>query len=193
MKKLLLAAAVAALPAAALAGGEGHIADLARRAVEKGYGATCSLEMMPVERGGYFPCLDFGPYRVVFTYGMVKGYVVQSGRAPFPVLSGPSDNPEFTRAGPWTSDMAARLAIWWNDVIEGGAERKAIQKQTTEEEQAAEAYVKKLMGNEAPKQAKPSMVPDPTPEPISSDAPQPPARTEPTSPIGDDIKQILSH
>lgn len=190
MKKLLLAAALAASPVAAHADGEAHISDLARKAVDRGYGATCSLEMKPVDRGGYFPCLDFGPYRVVFSYGTVKGFVVQHGRDPFPILSGPADDPEFTRPGPWTTDMPARLAMWWNDVVEGGADRQADRQKRSDEERAAQDYVNKLMGKEAPKpaQAPPSVAAAPESSPAASAA-----TSEATTPIGDDIRQILTH
>lgn len=142
MKKLLIAAVMAATPISAVAG-EGHVVDLARKAVDKGYGATCSLEMKPVEAGGYFPCLDFGPYRLVFAYGTVKGFVVQKGREPFLILTGPTEDPAYVRSGPWTADMPARLAMWWNDVVDGGAERQAERQKESDEERAAQEYVSK--------------------------------------------------
>lgn len=188
MKNLLLAAALAASPAAAQSGGQAHIADLARKALDKGYGSTCSLEMKPVDRGGYFPCLDFGPYRLVFVYGAVKGFVVQEGREPFPILAGTPDSPEFTREGPWTTDMPARLAMWWNDVVEGGAERQADRQRRSAEEMAAQDYVKKLMGSGSEKEAsREEILPSP---PVEAAGPASPSAT---SPIGDDIKQILAH
>jgi hypothetical protein len=190
MKKLLLAAALAAFPVATHAAGESHVTDLARKAVDKGYGATCSLEMKPVDRGGYFPCLDFGPYRLVFSYGTVKGFVVQTGRAPFPILSGPADDPEFTRQGPWTTDMPARLAMWWNDVVEGGADRQADQQKRSEEERAAQDYVSKLMGKDA---QKPAEQPPVAAQAASDQSPSSISPAGDVSPIGDDIKQILAH
>lgn len=187
MKKLLIAAVVAATPLSAVAG-EGHVVELARKAVDKGYGATCSLEAKPVEAGGYFPCLDFGPYRLVFSYGAVKGYVVQKGREPFLILSGPADDPDFVRGGPWTADMPARLAMWWNDVVDGGAARQAERQKQSDEERAAQEYVSKLMGKTEPTPAVPAPTAPESPPPAESQAAAPV-----TSPIGDDIKQILAH
>jgi hypothetical protein len=157
--------------------------DTARRAISMGYGAECSLEMKPVDRGGYYPCIDIAPYRIVFLYGAVRVFVAQKDRQPFPVMEGPQDSPVFTIDGPWTADLSARVALWWRDTVEGGAQKAKDVQQQSESKKAAEEYVNKLMGKEEPKAA-----------PATPPAAQPAATSDTGSlEVGDDIRQILQH
>ncbi len=185
IRKVLAALALAIVsPAKASAVGTDTAAiDTARRAISMGYGAECSLEMKPVERGGYYPCIDIAPYRIVFLYGTVRVFVAQKDRPPFPVMEGPQDSPVFTIDGPWTADLSARVALWWRDTVEGGARKAEEMQQQSESKKAAEAYVNKLMGKEEPKVA-----------PGAQPAAQPPATSDTESlEVGDDIRQILTH
>lgn len=155
--------------------------DTARRAISMGYGAECSLDMKPVDRGGYYPCIDIAPYRIVFLYGSVRVFVAQKDRPPFPVMEGPQDSPVFTIDGPWTADLSARVALWWRDTVEGGAQKAQDLQQQSESKKAAEEYVNKLMGKEEPK-------------PAPQTAEEPPVTSDTGSlEVGDDIRQILTH
>ncbi|NTF17095.1 hypothetical protein G6L37_01455 [Agrobacterium rubi] len=153
--------------------------ETARRAIAIGHGADCSLDMKPVERNGYYPCIDIAPYRFVFSYGSVKAFVIQKDRAPYPIMDAPIDAPEFLRDGPWKSDMSARVALWWSDTVEGGSKRLSELQGQTESQKAAEDYVSKMMG----KQEAPPLVA----------APQPPASSPDTTELDEDIKKILAH
>lgn len=183
--KFVVAAVLSILPSGAFAASGDIVADTARNAIAKGYGTNCSLEMMPVDRGGYFPCIDIGPYRVVFTYNSVKGYVIQKDKAPFLVLSGPAGAPSFVVDGPWSSDMPARVVMWWNNEVGGGAKKLEETQRASSEKKAAEEYVNKLMGKQEPADVAPGAS-----TPVVATPPQtPPAEGE----IGDDIKLILQH
>lgn len=173
--------AFAALTTSAAAAANTTAIDTARRAISMGYGAECSLEMKPVERGGYYPCIDIAPYRIVFLYGAVRGFVVQDGRAPYQIMEGTEDSPEFM-PGPWTDDMSARVSIWWHNTVEGGAKKLEDSRQQSEDKAAAEAYINKLNG----KGEKPAAT-----ETVA--APPPQAAPAENMEVGDDIKQILAH
>lgn len=183
MKKLFVAAALAILPTSAFAATADIVTDIARKAISKGYGTECSLEMAPVARGGYFPCIDIGPYRVVFTYKSVKGFVIQKDKPPFLVLGGQADAPSFVVDGPWNADMPARVAMWWNDEVEGGSRKLEETQRASTEKKAAEEYVNKLMGRQEPA---------PIQQPPAAATPPAPSTAEaPPEEISDDIKQIL--
>lgn len=141
--------AALATPAAA-ADGSGIVEEMAERALARGYGAMCSLDHKPVARGGYFPCLDFGPYRYVSGYGKVYGLVVQKDREPFLVMSGPKGNASFIFDGPWKEDMPARMVMWWNETVEGTAARHAAEEAAEAERKAAEDYIRSLRGENPP-------------------------------------------
>jgi hypothetical protein len=180
--RVLTTVALATLSSAAHAETDTTALDTARRAISMGYGAECSLEMKPVESGGYYPCIDISPYRIVFLYGSVRVFVAQKGRAPFPIMEGPQDSPVFTIDGPWTADLSARVALWWRDHVEGGARQAAEVQRDSESKKAAEEYVNKLMGKDQPPpdQAPPVQQPAQTPDVESLE-------------VGDDIRQILAH
>jgi hypothetical protein len=185
ISKVLAAMALVTLsPATASAADNDTTAiDTARRAISMGYGAECSLEMKPVDRGGYYPCIDIAPYRIVFLYGAVRVFVAQKDRAPFPVMEGPQDSPVFTIDGPWTADLSARVALWWRDTVEGGAHKAEEMQQNSESKKAAEEYVNKLRGKE-----------DPKPAPQAQPAAEAPIPSDTGSlEVGDDIRQILTH
>jgi len=162
-----------------------EVTPLALRAMERGYGGTCSLEMIPVARGGYYPCLDFGPYRIVKQYGRVTGYVVREGRAPYLVFKTEAGEGGFVVRGPWETDMPAKIALFWNDVVEGkGAEAKAKQ-EIENERQAAEAFI----AEQAPK---PAAAPSSAPAAVPSSEQQPPVRQDSKSGTGGGILDAIS-
>ncbi|MNU31219.1 hypothetical protein D3C71_197380 [compost metagenome] len=185
ISKVMAALALATLspPLATAAESDTNAIDTARRAISMGYGTECSLDMKPVDRGGYYPCIDIAPYRIVFLYGSVRVFVAQKDRSPFPVMEGPQESPVFTVDGPWTADLSARVALWWRDTVEGGAHKAQEMQQQSESKKAAEEYVNKLMGKEEPKAA-----------PATPPAAQPTATADTGSlEVGDDIRQILQH
>lgn len=168
-RALALAALPAALlpgPAAAADDGAAFVVDRAERAIGKGYGEMCSLEMEPVQHGGYYPCLDFGPYRIVFEYRKVSGFVVQEGHPPFKVMGGGEDDPSFARNGPWVADMPARMASWWNEIVEGGAARARARTLAEARRSVAETYIRSLGGS------------SPVPAASRGESPALPAETE---------------
>jgi hypothetical protein len=130
------------------ADGANVVVDYAEKALAKGYGTTCSLSMIPNTADGYYPCLDFGPYRYVREYQKISAYVVGPDKKPFQVMGGTRSEPKFSIGGPWEQDMAARMVAFWNDVVEGGAKKAEGVKQTTKERQDAEAYIRKMMGGD---------------------------------------------
>lgn len=148
ISSILVVAAASMIASAASADMSAIVAEMAEKILDKGYGETCSLEMVPVRSGGYYPCFDFGPYRVVKEYGRVSGYVVREGKPPYLVMTGGERGSGFVTPGPWETDMAARIVSYWNDVIEGGAERLKQQAQKEAERREVEAYIRKL--NETP-------------------------------------------
>lgn len=165
---------LAALPA--YADGPDVVAEMALKAIDKGYGATCSLEMKPVRRNGYYPCLDFGPYRFVKGYGKVYGLVVQKDKEPFLVMSGPEGRPAWLYDGPWQTDMPSRVVMFWNDTVEGGATKRGQEEAASAEKQAAAEYIRKLNGEDKPEKpaaAAPSAAaakPEPKAEAMAPDA-----------------------
>lgn len=123
--------------------GAAVVADIASKAIARGYGRTCSLTMEPVRTGGYYPCLDFGPYRIVKEYGRIRGFVVHEGSPPFQVLSYGDRGDGFVE-GPWVIDMPARIVSFWSDVVDGGLDRAKRSNDARTQRQAAEDYVRKL-------------------------------------------------
>jgi len=183
MKKTALALSIlAACTAPAFADGPGIVVEMAAKAMAKGYGATCSLEMKPTKRNGYYPCIDFGPYRFVKGYGKVYGLVAQKGKEPFLVMSGTPDSPAWIYDGPWQTDMPARIVMFWNDTVEGGAAKRRNAEEASAEQKAAADYIRKLRGEEQPEAEDSASEPEP-----AGKAPQ--AAAEAMSP---DAKAILS-
>lgn len=120
------------------------VVSTAEQAIKRGYGGMCSLEMVPVKRGEYYPCLDFGPYRVVMQYERTTGYVVMDGKPPFLVMSAGEGARGFLIKGPWETDMAAKILTYWNDVVQGGSEhRKRMEREEAARREAFE-YVSKF-------------------------------------------------
>jgi len=138
-----LVAALSASPALA-SDGPGVVAEMAERILSRGHGGTCSLAMVPVPRGGYYPCLDFGPYRVVKEYGRVSGYVVRDGKPPYLVMTAGERGQGFVAAGPWETDMPARIVSFWNDIVDGGLERSRQAREADADRRDVEEYVRRL-------------------------------------------------
>jgi hypothetical protein len=92
----------------------------AKRAVSKGYGEMCDLDMNPNRRDPYYECLDFKPYRIVFEYGRTRGFVVLEDGTPVEIFSHTAGDTSFSASGPWEQDMAVALAEWWNETLAGG-------------------------------------------------------------------------
>jgi hypothetical protein len=139
-----------AASASAEVGGARIVVEYAEKAIAKGYGAMCSLSMAPVKSGGYYHCLDFGPYRYVKGYESVSAYVVQQGKPPYQVMSGPIADPVFVIGGPWMQDMPLRVIAYWNDVVDGGAARIKQATEATGRKKAAEEYINSLVQKERP-------------------------------------------
>lgn len=171
MVRILAILAIGMASISAAAGGTADaVAPMALKAMERGHGQTCSLAMVPVASGGYYPCLDFGPYRIVKQYGRITGYVVREGKAPFLVYLTENGEGGFTVRGPWETDMAAKMALFWNDVIEGrGAEMKARQERESER-QAAEAYISGLNAKPNPQAVPEADKPDAKASPVRNPA-----------------------
>jgi hypothetical protein len=132
--------------------GSGRIVvEYAEKAIAKGYGDMCSLEMKPVKVGGYFNCLDFGPYRYVKGYNNVSAYVVQAGKPPYQIMGGSADNPKYLIDGPWVLDMPRRMVGYWNDVVEGRAKLQEEKAAVAARKSAAEDYINSLVDAEKPK------------------------------------------
>jgi hypothetical protein len=131
--------------------GEAVGVEFAEKAIQKGYGTVCDLSMQPSTNNGYYPCIDFGPYRYVREYQKISAYVVGPGRVPFKIMGGTEQAPTFILAGPWEQDFAARAVMFWNDVVEGGENKAKEQMQSAKAKKDAENYVKGIMGQSDPK------------------------------------------
>lgn len=126
------------------------VVEYAEKAISKGYGSMCSLAMVPVKTGGYYHCIDFGPYRYVKSYESVAAFVVQQGKAPYQVMGGTPQNPVFVIEGPWVQDLPMRAIAYWNDVVEGGADKLRKAQETSGRKKAAEEYINSLVKKEKP-------------------------------------------
>lgn len=146
----LAAAQAAAAPSRAEVGGGRIVVEYAEKAISKGYGSMCSLAMVPVKTGGYYHCIDFGPYRYVKGYESVAAFVVQQGKAPYQVMGGTPQNPVFVIEGPWAQDLPMRVIAYWNDVVEGGADKLRKAQETSGRKKAAEEYINSLVKKEKP-------------------------------------------
>ena len=137
------------------------VSEYAQKAIKMGYGAECSLGMKVVGVGGYYPCLDFGPYRIVVKYQEVAGFIIQKGFAPYKIFEGPEEKLVFIRNGPWNNDVVVQMTEWWSNVVEGGSIRKSEMKLQNTRQTAAERYIKSLQkkelpsADESPKEPKP--------------------------------------
>jgi hypothetical protein len=155
-KALALALALSTASGSAMAevGGANIVVEYAEKAISKGYGSMCSLAMTPVKTGGYYHCIDFGPYRYVKAYESVAAFVVQQGKTPYQVMGGTPQNPVFVIEGPWVMDLPMRVIAYWNDVIEGGADRTRKTQETSGRKKAAEEYINSLVEKERPVEVK---------------------------------------
>jgi len=195
MRRFVLTLLLGVLPIAAAAETVPvSVPEAAEKALEKGYGASCSLEMLPVEGGAYYPCLDFGPYRYVRKYGHSDIYVAMKDRKPFLVASGPAQAMKWTVVGPWMQDISGRMALWWADTVEGAALKKQMTEAEAEAQAAAAEYIRSLNGD-PPKSRTVGSVTEPTaaiptlPQPTRTAAS--PA-TVPGDEISPDILELLS-
>lgn len=183
MKSFLAGMAfILASTASAKADGAGIIIDYAERALARGYGATCSLSMVPSSTDGYYPCLDFGPYRYVREYQKISAYVVGKDKKPFKIMGGTRSAPRFVIGGPWEQDMPQRMIAFWNDIVEGGAEKAEQARQTTKEREEAEKYVREMMGGETiagPENGPNGLQPPRQPAPSTTELLHDPRATEP--------------
>ncbi len=134
--------------------------EIAEKAIAKGYGAMCSLNMMPVETDGYYPCIDMGPYRYVREYQRVSAFVLVKDAPPFKILGGTSDNPKFIVGGPWETDLAQRAVQYWNDIVEGGAASREKTQQESKARDNAASFIQNQIDKEAQETQK---HPEPTP------------------------------
>ncbi|TLX16180.1 hypothetical protein [Rhizobium sp. MHM7A] len=141
--------------------------EFAEKAIAKGYGTTCDLSMQPSKQDGYYPCIDFGPYRYVREYQKVSAYVVGPGRAPFKIMAGSPQSPSFILGGPWEQDFAARAVMFWNDVVEGGEAKAKEQMQSSKARKDAENYVKGIIGQ--PEAAETKKADSPSSQPQNPD------------------------
>lgn len=146
---MLIAGSFAGSAGAEVGGGR-IVVEYAEKAIAKGYGGMCSLAMTPVASGGYYHCLDFGPYRYVKGYESVSAFVVQRGQPPYQVMGGTPQNPVFVIKGPWESDLPMKVISYWNDVVEGGAEKLKRTEETSGRKKAAEEYINSLVQKEKP-------------------------------------------
>ena len=149
----LAAAFFAAAPSSAEVGGGRIVVEYAEKAISKGYGAMCSLAMVPVKAGGYYHCIDFGPYRYVKGYESVAAFVIQQGKAPYQVMGGTPQDPVFVMEGPWAQDLPMRVIAYWNNVVEGGADKLRKAQETSGRKKAAEEYINSLVEKEKPAEA----------------------------------------
>ncbi|CAH1692040.1 conserved exported hypothetical protein [Hyphomicrobiales bacterium] len=166
MRFVILAFGAAVLGAApAQANGDQEAIATVRSALERGHGQSCSLSAEPVSRGGYYPCLDIGPYRFVAEYGRMRAFVLIEGQPPFPILHSEAGQVEFLVGGPWQNDLAERVSTWWDDEVSGGRARREAQEQGTKRQSDAEKAVRRFTSpSRAPNQepaAQQQLVPPP--------------------------------
>lgn len=157
------------------------VAEMAEKAISKGYGAECSLEYQLVTQGGYYPCIDFGPYRYVREYQKIVIAVVQKDKKPFPILSGRPTESSFIYDGPWQRDLADKMTIWWYETVDGNKARREQEAQASSERSAAAEYIDAL---NRPPEVK-----------SENDKPAEPAKVEPTEKteeIQNDVLDILT-
>jgi len=101
------------------------LVQLVRDGLSRGYGSSCSLEMQPVERNGYYPCLDIGPYRFVEEYGRLRAFVISPGQPPFEILVSDAEGTRFSYKGPWETDLSKQVESWHAYEIGGGKQQAA--------------------------------------------------------------------
>lgn len=180
----LALAAIPIAPARPLAADAAQIVRTARTLMDGGRYVLCGLDMKPSEAGGYYRCFDFGPYRVVEDYPRLSVFVTGED-APFRIFASESGHAGFLFSGPWTTDLAPRLA---KHAVDAVSKREAG---PTAEARRLDAEVRlgRLIESERPK---PPPSPDPPPEPSASAATTPEqerkaprAAGNPGTPVGD--------
>ena len=168
-----------AVPARASDASASAAVEAAVAAMDRGHGTMCSLAAEPVVSGGYWPCVDVGPYRFVREYGRVRGFVVLKGQAPFQILVADERGADFTVTGRWTRDLGPRVAAWWDEEVLGGRRAREDAAGDDGRRAAAEAALGGPDAGTAPAGAADSGTPVPAgePEPAPRDAvPAPPAQ-----------------
>jgi hypothetical protein len=143
---LVIAAAFMATDSGAqeMQGRPAKLGTLIDEALAKGYGAKCSLEHEPVATGGYYPCLDIGPYRFIKEYEKTSAFVVLEKAKPYPIGEVQNGDISFLVKGPWTRDLEYRISTWWADEIEGGRAKKEGDVDESRRRSEAEKAVKKF-------------------------------------------------
>jgi hypothetical protein len=157
--------------------------------MDSGRFVRCGLDMKPSESGGYYRCFEFGLYRVVEDYPRLSVFVTGE-EAPFRIFATENGRGGFLYSGPWTVDLAPRLAKYAADVVsnkDAGASTEARRID-------AEARLGRLIDSERPK---PPPAPEPSPEPIPQASVEPPAAGpgrqlppaagNPGAPVGDAV------
>jgi hypothetical protein len=145
----------------------------AKALMDSGRFVRCGLDMQPTDRGGYYRCFDFGPYRVVEDYPRLSVFVTAGGD-PFRIFAAEAGRGSFLFQGPWATDLAPRLAKYAADAVADRAAGSTADIRRLE----AEARLGAVIDAERPK-------PPPTSEPVSEAAPAPvpapPAATRPAA------------
>lgn len=186
---ILLAAVLSAalLPGAALADDASTIVRTAKGLMDSGRYVRCGLDMKPSEGAGYYRCFEFGLYRVVEDYPRLSVFVTGED-APFRIFAAENGRGSFLFSGPWTTDLAPRLAKHAADAIS----KKDAGPSAEARRLDAEARLGKLIDSERPK---PPPAPEPAPEtglPAPAAQPAggrdqalPPVAGNPGAPVGD--------
>ena len=164
-----LVASIAMISLPAAAGDPSQAVALVHSAIAKGHGVACSLEMLPVATGGYYPCVDVGPYRVILEYGRTRAFVIIPGQAPFEILVSDAAGTRFQSQGVWEADFDQRVSDWWNEVVMGGQASNIARQAEADRAAAAggavETYLKSLTPSAA--SSEPTEVPgQPVPQVI---------------------------
>jgi hypothetical protein len=144
----------------------------AKALMDSGRFVRCGLDMQPTDKGGYYRCFDFGPYRVVEDYPRLSVFVTAGGE-PFRIFAAEAGRGSFLFQGPWATDLAPRLAKYAADAVAekaGGANADVRRLE-------AEARLGAVIDAERPK---PPPAPEPAPEAAVAPVAPPPAATRPS-------------
>jgi hypothetical protein len=116
------------LPRQSVADSMAQAVRIASAAIDRGYGSTCDLKAMPAGTGGYYPCIDIGPYRFVREYAAgsrMAGYLVAGGE-PFRFLETSGSAAVLLVKGPWETDLLPRATKYQEDITGATARRKEM-------------------------------------------------------------------
>ncbi len=147
MRVILLSAALAASAcgagrAQAASGPASETLDLLADAIRRGYGDMCDLEGGKADKGGYFRCVDVGPYRFSFGDRTVDGYVILRGAPPYRFMRAAEGEPGgYVVGGPWEADLDDKVSRWYADEVGGGRARREAEQGDEERARAARAAV----------------------------------------------------